>query len=121
MDRPVNIWFLFPDTYVAGQVTGWEIIGAIDDDVIIGNQLAGVARGQTRGVGVDCKRRVDCKQTCPRRISLFASDIAGSMQNLPMQIAQIYCVLINYADGSDSGGSEVKRCGRAKATCTDTQ
>jgi hypothetical protein len=29
-----------------------------------------------------------------------------------MQVAQIYRVLINDADGSDSGGGKVERCGR---------
>src|SRR5215467_13297248 len=120
MDRPIDVWFLFPDTYVAGEITGWEIIGAVDDDIIIVDQLTGVTCGQTGGVSLDCKRRINCQQTGPRRISLFASDVAGSVQNLPMQIAQIYCVLINDADGSDSGSSKVKRCGRAKAACPDT-
>src|SRR5947207_11097923 len=116
MDRPVNVRLLFPDTYVAGEITGWEIIRAIDDDVIIADQLAGVARGQTRRVGLDCKRRIDCKQTCARRISLLASDIARTIQNLPMQIAHIYRVLINDADASDSGGTTVECWWRDKAT-----
>jgi hypothetical protein len=38
-----------------------------------------------------------------------------------MQIAQIYCVLINDADGSDASGSKIKGRGRPEAASANTE
>src|SRR5947207_4594984 len=56
VDRAVDVWFPFPNAHVAGKVAGRQIIGAIDYDVVIANQLDGVAPAQASGVGLDRNR-----------------------------------------------------------------
>src|ERR1041385_5352299 len=108
MDRAVDIRLFFPDTYVAGEISRWEIVGAINHDVIVPDQLGSVARAQTRGVSFDRERGVNCDQACPRRISLFPPEIARFVQQLPVQITQIDGILVDNSDGTDTGCSEVE-------------
>src|SRR5881398_174756 len=49
VDRAVDVWFLFPNTHVAGKVTRRQVVGTIDYDVVIADQLDGVAGGQSCG------------------------------------------------------------------------
>src|SRR5207302_161261 len=114
-------WFPFPNAHVAGKVARRQIIGAIDYDVVIANQLDGVAPAQACGVGLDRDRWIDGKQTCARRIGFLAANVARSMQELPVKVAEVNRVLINNSDCSNSGGGEVKRRGRSEPAGPDTQ
>src|SRR6266536_3174051 len=121
VDRAVDVWFPFPNAHVAGKVARWQIIGTIDYDVVIANQLDGIAPAQACGVGLDCDRCIDGKQTCARRIGFLAANVARSMQELPVKVAEINRVLIDNSDRSNSGGGEVKRRGRSEPAGPNTQ
>src|SRR5438067_3352074 len=121
VDRAVDVWFPFPNAHVAGKVARRQIIGTIDYDVIIANQLDGVVSGQSCRVGLDCDRWVDGKQTCARRIGFLVANVARSMQELPVKVAKINCVLIHDSESPDAGGGEIKRCRRTEPTGSDAQ
>src|SRR5438034_1237029 len=95
MNRSVDVWFPFPNAHVARKVTCRQIIRAIDYDVVIANQLDGVASAQSCRVGLDQDRGVDGKQAGARRIGFSAANVARSMQELPVKIAEINRVLIH--------------------------
>ena len=63
-DRTVNVRFLQQHTGVVGQVTSGEIISAIHDDVVFGNDIHGVLAADTRfmdydfGVWIDAENRL---------------------------------------------------------------
>src|SRR5438477_12577803 len=84
VDRAVDVWFPFPNAHVAGKVTRRQIIGTIDYDVVIADQLDGVAGGQSCRVGLDDDRWVDGKQTRARRIGFLAATVVRSMRELPV-------------------------------------
>src|SRR5207253_4223998 len=107
VDRAVDVWFPFPNAHVAGKVTRRQIIGTIDYDVVIANQLDGVAPTQACGIGLDRDRWIDGKQTCAPRISFLATNVARSMQELPLKFVEINGVLLTNPDRSDSVGAEV--------------
>src|SRR5437867_9403579 len=101
VDRAVDVWFPFPNAHVAGKVTRRQIIGTIDYDVVIADQLDGVASGQSCRVGFDYDRWVDCKQTCARRVGFLATNVVRSMQELPVKVTKIDRILIHDPEGSD--------------------
>mgnify|MGYP003694404605 CR=1 FL=1 len=70
VDRAVDVWFHFPNTHVAGKVTRRQVVGTIDYDVVIADQLDGVAGRQSCRVGLDDDRWVDGKQTRARAESV---------------------------------------------------
>src|SRR6267154_774287 len=121
VDRAVDVWLPFPNAHVAGKVTRRQIVGAIDYDVVIADQLDGVAGGQSCRVGLDDDRWVDGKQTRARRIGFLATNVVRSMQELPVKIAKINRVLIHDSESSDAGGGEIKRCWRTQPAGSDAQ
>src|SRR4029077_7195954 len=121
VDRAVDVWFPFPNTHVAGKVTRGQIVGTIDYDVVIADQLDSVAGGQSCRVGLDDDRWVDGKQTCARRIGFLAANVVRSMQELPVKIAKINRVLIPDSESADAGGGEIKRCWRTQPAGADAQ
>src|SRR5258708_20909003 len=121
VDGAVDVWFPFPNTHVAGKVTRRQVVGTIDYDVVIADQLDGVAGGQSCRVGLDDDRWVDGKQTRARRIGFLAANVVRSMQELPVKIAKINRILIHDSESPDAGGGEIKRCWRTQAAGSDAQ
>ena len=62
----VDVWFPRKNTNVVRQIAGREIIRAVDDDVVVSDDLAGVRARQPAIMQFDFDIRVYIAQTVPR-------------------------------------------------------
>src|SRR5262245_41215692 len=88
-DRAVNIRFAQQHAGVVGQITSLEIIGAVNDDVVVFDDAESVLRSERKLIGVNLHMRVDVGQTVFGRLQLLPPDVLRAMQNLSLQIAVI--------------------------------
>ena len=63
--------------------------------------------------------RVNVVQPVVRRIELRATDIASTVEELPLQVGDIDHVEVDDADGADAGRSEVQSGWRAESASAD--
>src|SRR6267378_2160067 len=79
-NRSVNVWLFREDADVVRQIPCWKIIGAIDHDLVAGDNLARILTCELAFMGFDFDVRVRVAQTVARRIQFFATDVLRPMQ-----------------------------------------
>ncbi len=100
---------------IVGQVAGWEVVGAVDDDVVRGED-------PHRGLGVevlvdrdDLDVRVQVAQGVGRRLDLEAADVVIAVQQLALEVGGVDDVEVDDSDLADPGRRQVHRRRRAQA------
>ena len=118
-DGPVDVWFLEQDAGVVDQVPGGEVIGAIDNDVVIAQDFEGVLAGEPSVEFFDAKVGVDVLHAIGGGIEFLAADVAGAVDDLALQIGNIDNIEINEADASDACGCQIEAERRAQTAGAD--
>src|SRR6266404_6242474 len=108
-NRSVNVWLFREDADVVRQIPCWKIVGAIDHDVVAGDNLARVLTCELAFMGFDFDVGVRVAQTVARRIQFFATDVLRPMQDLSLEIAKIDIVKIDQTKFADAGSGKIKR------------
>ena len=97
---------------VGDQEAGVEIVAAVADQVVAGNEVEGIGGGEAGLVGFDRDGRVDGLGGGGGRADLGGADAVGGVGNLALEIGQVDMVVIDQTDRADAGGGEVEQ-GRA--------
>src|SRR5437868_3505924 len=79
VDGSINVRLLLPNADIAGKIARWQVIRAIDDNVVSADQIDGIGRAQSGGMNIEFDLGVDPMQTLTRGFHLLATDIARSV------------------------------------------
>ena len=86
-----------------------EVVGAVDDDVVAGDDVEDVVGGQPGVVGDDVDVGVQRHDRLLRRVDLAVADPVEVVEDLALQVRSVDLVHVDDADRADSGGGEVQR------------
>src|SRR5208282_1438628 len=107
-NRTINVRFLEQDAGVVDEIARWEVVCAIDDNIVVFEQFEGIFAGQARFVAVDLDVGIQIVEALGSCFDLWPSDVSGAEQNLPLQIRKIDRIEIDQADAADSCSGEIE-------------
>src|SRR5690242_8835938 len=120
-DRPVDVGLAQQYARVVREIARREVIGAVDDDVVVANDVERVLGGETRLVGLDVDVRIHVANTLSRRLELGTADVFRAMQHLPLQVRNVDDIEIDEAERADACRGEIERERGAKRAGADEQ
>ena len=82
-------------------------------------QRQGVARVQARDVDMNVEFGVKVEHALRSHFGLVASNVFGSIDDLPLKVRQAHHVVVDDGQATNAGCSEVKQHGAAKSPSTD--
>ena len=106
---------------VVHQVARREVVGAVEDQVVLLEQFDGVLGLEAQLVQHDLDQRVDLEDRVTRALRLRAADIRLPVDDLALQVRLVDDVELNDADGPDTRGREVQQRRRAQPARADHQ
>ncbi len=121
VDRAIDQRFPEKKGGVVGEEAGGEIVGAVEDNVVILRDADGVFRSETDGVEIKGDVGIGFPQTrgCGFRFRHADGDVG--VQKLALEVGGIDRIGIEHTQPPDTGGGEVKRGGRAESAHADQQ
>ena len=120
-NRAVHIGLAEKNAGVVHKIAGWEIICAIDDDIVILEQLEGVRAGQLRFDSVDLNVGIEIRKPRAGGLALGLANIASAKSHLALKIREIHHVKIDKAQFPDTCSSKIQTERRAQTACADEQ
>ena len=109
------------DAGVVDEVARREVVRAVDDDVVVADDIEGVARVERHVVADDIDVRVDAVDGGLGGLGLGPAEVGVRMDDLTMQVRQLDDIRVDDSDRPDPGRGEVEQRGRAEATGTDDE
>src|SRR5688572_18789535 len=94
------------DTRVADQVSRREVVRAVDDDVVVSENLERIAGGQRDVDAGDLDIRVDLVESIGGGIRLPTPDVAGAVKNLALEVRPVDDIGIHDPEVADARGRE---------------
>src|SRR5271165_4604949 len=110
----VNVGFAEQDAGVVHQVARGEIVGSIDDDVVVLEKIEGVLAREASFERVDLNQRVQVAQVLGRRFNLGTSHVARAEEHLALQIRKVDGVEIHQTDAAHASCREIEAQRRPK-------
>src|SRR5439155_205599 len=95
-------------TRIVHQVAGGKVVAAVDDHVIVGENLQRVLAGEHGLMRYHGDVRVDVFQRAAGGLSLRAADVVGEVHHLPVQVGQIDTVGVDAA--GPAGRRTIREC-----------
>ncbi len=118
-DRAVDVGLLEDYAGVVHAVAGGEIVGAVDDDVVIFHQLQNIGAVDDGFVFDDFRVGVQVLEPLGGCLHLVFADVGDAKENLPLEIAWADDIDIGQADGADAGGGQVEADGASQPSRSD--
>ena len=84
IDRPVNVWLTGQNTYIVDQIARREIIGAVDQDIVILGNAHRIFRGKRLVESVYLNFRVEIFQAILGRIDFEVANATRAMDYLAL-------------------------------------
>jgi len=119
-DGPVDERLLLKKGRVVGAESSGEIIGAVQDEVIIGQEIEAVSGIETSRVFDDRDVRVDFGEAVPGAGEFRGAVSIRIVKDLAVEIGEVDLVGINETNRADPGGGEVEERRGAEAAGADT-
>src|SRR5438309_90681 len=120
-DRAVDVGLARQVTRVVDQVTRLEIVRAVDDEIVVLDDLHHVVDGDARGQRDHVHVGIQRLQRARARLHLRLADVRGRVQHLPLEVCDVHDVAVHEAEGADAGRGEVERRRRAEPARADQQ
>jgi hypothetical protein len=98
-----------------------EVIGAIDNHIVIGNQRFGIVRVKAQRMAFDRYMRIDARNGVSRALDLFLTDAFRVMDDLSLEIGQRNRIVVDDAERPDARSRQILQHGRSETTRTDNQ
>ena len=106
---------------VVDQVAGGEVVGAVQDQVVLLEQVDRVVRLQPDLVQPHLDQRVDLPDGVTRALGLGPADVGLPMDDLALQVRFVDDVELDDPDGPNAGRGEVQQRRRSQPACADDQ
>lgn len=97
------------------------MICAIEDDVVLFEEVKGARGRQMRGVCIVFRIRVELPEIFDGAVDFVLADGGGAVENLPVEVGDLDNIAVGKAESSYAGASYVCCCWTAQATGTDDQ
>ena len=120
-DAAVGVWFLQQNAGIIDQVAGLEVVCAVGNDVVLGEDFKRIGARQHGVVLDDVERGVERVELLLRGVDLLASNILGRVNDLALQIAGVDHVKVDEAQSANSRCGQVESQRRAEAACADAK
>ena len=121
MDRAPHMRLVRQYRGVVDQVAGGEVVGAVDDEVVVGEQRDGIVGRQPKLVQCNGDERVDLGEGIAGAVRLGPADIGAAVDDLALQVGLLDDVELDDAQGADPGGGQIEQCRRAQPAGPDHQ
>lgn len=105
---------------VCGEAGG-KVIGAIEEGIVIGEEVDGIVWLEAARVKGDFNVRVDFEEACFGAFEFGGADRAVLVKDLAVEVGVVNVVWIDEANVANSCGSKVKESGRAEPTSADAK
>jgi hypothetical protein len=106
---------------VVEEIAGGEVVGAVDDDVVLGEDAIDVLARESLLVADDLHVGVERFQGLSRGLGLRLADAVRRVQDLSLQVRRIDDVRVDDAERPHARGGEVQRRGRPEAAGADEE
>src|SRR6266849_2116649 len=106
-DGSVDVGLAEQHASVIYKVAGGEVIGAVDDDVVIAHDFERVLTGDGGFMLVDPHEGVDVEHAIGGRVQFLAADVLSAVDDLALQVREIHNVEIDQSDPAHPGGGKV--------------
>ena len=117
----VNIGLAKQNAGVIHKIASRKIVRAIDDDVVVLEQLERIRAGQSRFDGLDLNVRIKIRKPRAGCLALGLAHVAGAKRNLPLKIGEIHDVEINEAQLAHTRRREIQTERRTEPARADEQ
>jgi len=120
-DRAVDVGLFEDDAGIVDAVAGGEVVGAVDDDVVVFDQIEDVGAVDDGFEFDDVDVGVEVLEAFGGGFYFVFADGGHAEENLALEITGTDDVDVGQADGADAGGGEVEADGAAETTSADAQ
>ena len=120
-DRAVDVRLAEEHAGVVDEVARGKVVRAVEDDVVVAQDVECVLGGQRAVVRHDVDVGIEVEQPRACRIQLRRADIGGAVKHLPLQVRDVDVVEVDEPDASHARGGEIQRRGRAQPPRADDQ
>jgi hypothetical protein len=117
LDGAVHIRFVQCAATVANQITGGEVVASVYNDVIIGNQTAGILPVETKRVGMHFYITVQSPQSLGGTVYLKLSYFVLRIQYLALQVADTDRIIVRQTYCTYSCTCKIEGGRGAKSAC----
>jgi len=87
-------------------VAGGEVVGGIDDNVVVGNERFGVGGVEAGVVESDGDFGIEGEEIVTSAVDFFLPDLRGSVEGLAVEVGEGNGIVIGDGETADSGGGE---------------
>ncbi len=120
-NRTVDVRLAEENASVVHQVARGEIVGAIDDDVVIAEEVERILAGQPSFVLIDLNVGIQSAKARGSCFDFWPADVRRAEKNLALQVGQIDLVEVDEANAAHTGGGEIQAERRAQPSRADTK
>ena len=85
-----------------------EVVGAVENKVVVLDDIHDIVRHEIVVVGDDVDVRIDSPHSLCGRVNLGLSNVGRRVDYLPLQVGKVHIVGINNADGANAGRSKIQ-------------
>src|SRR5438552_3879066 len=114
-DARVHVRLSLERRDVVAEVARREVVRAVEEDIILAQQLVRVLRPEERLVRVDRDARVEVAEAFGRGRELRTADVLLAVEDLPVEVRSVDDVAVHEADATHARGCEVERRGAAQS------
>ncbi len=113
--------FFLQDTGVIDQEFGREIVGPVQDKIVLPDDLPDIFRCDVFIVGMNRDLRIDGQHGISGGFHLWPAYVRRRVDDLALQVGQVDNIRIRYADRSHACRGQIESRGCAQSSCSDDQ
>src|SRR5438552_6469513 len=121
IDAPVHDGLVVLHRRVVQEIAGGEVVRAVDDDVVLGEDAIDVRAGEALLVPDDLHIGIERLERLTRRIRLRRAEALRRVNDLALQVGRVDDVRVDDAERSHARGGEVERGGRPETAGADEE
>ena len=106
---------------VIDKVAGGEVVGAIEDQVVLGEQRHGVVGRQAHRVHRNVDEGVDLGDRVAGAVDFEPADVGAAVDDLALQVGLLDDVEVDDAQCADAGGGQIQQRRGAQPARADDQ
>lgn len=115
LDRAVDEWAVGEHAGVVDEIARGKIVGAVEDDVVRGDEGEGVGAREAGDDGRDGEKRIEREQAAGGGGGFGQAGVGGGVEDLPLEVGDVDGVGVDDGDAADAGGGEVEEGGAAES------
>ena len=121
VDRAPDIRLAQQHAGVVDEVAGGEVVGPIDDEVVLSEELHDVGGVEALVVDDDVDVGIDLLDRVTRTLGLGSADVALAVDDLALQVGLVDSVELHDPEGADAGRRQVHQRRTAESAGTDAE